>query len=593
MRRGKLFWQIYPWFLVVSFSAMLAVAIYASWLVYQFHLEQVIKDLEARANLVKYELEKGKYLSKPDLVDGLCKTLGQERHTRITVILPNGRVIGDSLEDPKKMANHSDRPEIIEALAGRVGKAKRPSPTIGKDMVYVAVPLMDKTGIVGVVRISSFLKSVYQVVLGISYRIFLAGLILAVIGGLLTLVLTRKVIRPLENLKKGAEAFARGQLGHYLAPTGSEEIAGISEAMNKMALQLEERINQITAQQNQQEAILSSMLEGVIAVDSQGEIILLNQSAERMLGISQRQAQGKGIEEMIRNPGLQNLVQKTFLAQKPLKAELAFGYGEDKFIQAQSVIILDERKNCLGVVITLNDITQLKRLENMRKEFVGDVSHELKTPITAIKGFVETLQDGTIKDPQSAERFLSIIKANAERLNAIIEDLLLLSRIEQEEEKGEFKDRKIERFKVQELFNSALEAVSEKANKKGMTIEMEIDDEPDVKVNNQLMAQAIINLLDNAIKYSELGKKIKLKARREGKQVLIIVEDQGWGIGSEHLPRIFERFYRVDKSRSRELGGTGLGLAIVKHIVQAHQGSVSVESEPGKGSKFFIYLPLD
>jgi len=593
MRRGKLFWQIYPWFLVVSLFAVLSISFYSVRSVYQFHLHQVSNELETQAYLVKQELESQEYLSSPQLVDKLCKRISDSSSIRITVILKDGKVIGDSLEDPKTMANHSDRPEMIEALEGKIGRSIRFSPTLHKDMMYIAVPVHSQGQIVGGVRTSAFLKSIYQAVLTVSSQIFLVGLIFVLISGFLTLALVRKFTKPLENLKKGAEAFARGQLGHYLAPTGSEEIAGISEAMNKMALQLEERINQITAQQNQQEAILSSMLEGVIAVDSQGEIILLNQSAERMLGISQRQAQGKGIEEMIRNPGLQNLVQKTFLAQKPLKAELAFGYGEDKFIQARSVIILDERKNCLGVVITLNDITQLKRLENMRKEFVGDVSHELKTPITAIKGFVETLQDGTIKDPQSAERFLSIIKANAERLNAIIEDLLLLSRIEQEEEKGEFKDRKIERFKVQELFNSALEAVSEKANKKGMTIEMEIDDEPDVKVNNQLMAQAIINLLDNAIKYSELGKKIKLKARREGKQVLIIVEDQGWGIGSEHLPRIFERFYRVDKSRSRELGGTGLGLAIVKHIVQAHQGSVSVESEPGKGSKFFIYLPLD
>jgi len=592
MRRRKLFWQIYPWFLVVSLFAVLSISFYAVRSVYQFHFHQVSNELESQAYLVKQELERWKYLSSPQLVDKLCKRISNSSSIRITIILKDGKVIGDSLEDPKRMANHSDRPEVIEALEGRIGRSIRFSPTLHKDMMYVAVPLHSQGQIIGVVRTSAFLKSIYQAVLTVSSQIFLVGLIFVLISGFLTLALVRKFITPLENLKKGAEAFAQGEFRHHLVPSGSEEIAGISEAMNKMAMQLEERINQITTQQNQQEAILSSMLEGVIAVNSQGEIILLNQSAERMLGISQRQAQGKIIEEMIRNPGLQNLVQNTFLAQKPLKAELAFGYEEDKFIQAQSAIISDEQKNCLGVVITLNDITQLKRLENIRKEFVANVSHELKTPITAINGFVETLQEGAIKDPQSAERFLSIIKANAERLNAIIEDLLLLSKIEQEEEKGEFKDQKIERFKVQELFNSAIEAVSERANKKGMTIEVEIDDELDVKVNAQLMVQAIINLLDNAIKYSESGKEIKLKARKDGNQVLIIVEDQGFGIGSEHLPRIFERFYRVDKSRTRELGGTGLGLAIVKHIVQAHQGSVSVESELGKGSKFFIYLPL-
>jgi len=587
MKRRKIFWQIYPSFLLLTLFSVLAVAGYASQSLSRFYLNKIEADLLARARLIEDELESGVALSDGQKIDRLCKRLGKNSSVRITVIDPTGRVIGDSEEDPLVMANHSDRPEVMEARAGRIGRSRRISPTLKQPMIYAALPLLKNGQIIGVVRTAASIKSITDAVREIYLSIALAGLGIALFSALIALAISRRISRPLEELKRAAEMFALGELKPGLILAGSEEIVGLAESMSIMAGQMEEKIRAITSQRNEQEAILSSMIEGVLAVDSREHLISLNQAGAKMLGIDAAWAKGKSIQELVRNPALQALIRKSLTQPGPVEGEINLELEGEKFIQVHGGIISDELNHCVGAVIVLNDITRLKQLENMRREFVANVSHELKTPITAIKGSVETLREAAIRDPGDAERFLSIIQNHSDRLNAIVEDLLLLSRIEQEDEKVGIK---LEETRVKDLLESALQALKPSAAEKKIGIEISCPEGLVARINPEMIEQAVINLLDNALKYSDPGKLVKVAAEKRENWMVLSVEDQGWGIEKEHLDRIFERFYRVDKSRSRKLGGTGLGLAIVKHIAQAHQGWVSVESEPGKGSKFQIFI---
>ncbi len=587
MRPRKLFWKIYPSFLLISLFSVLAVAWYASGSLSRFYLDKIEADLEARAWLVRDELQGANLVVDARQVDELCKRIGAGTSTRITVILESGRVIGDSLEDPAKMSDHSDRPEVREALLGKAGKAIRFSPTLKQRMIYLALPVEKDGKVRAIVRAAASLQSIQQAVRSIYLRFFLAGLIIAFISGLISYGLSRGVSRPLEDLKRGAQLFARGNLGHHLSEAGSEEFAELAEAMNQMAEELDRKINELSSQRNEQEAILSSMIEGVIAVDSRGNLISVNHAGAKMLGISIEQSKGRSIEEAIRNPALQNLIHRTLRDPGPVVGEMVLEKEGEKFIQAHGAIISDEQDHCIGAVVVLNDITRLKQMEKMRKEFVANVSHELKTPISVIRGSVETLLEGALTSPADAERFLKMIQSHSERLNAIVEDLLLLARIEQEDEKVGIK---LEESRLKEILESAIQFLKPVATEKNLRIELICPENLIARLNPEMLEQAVINLLDNAVKYSDAGKQVRVSAEAREKQIVVTVEDQGWGIEKEHLDRIFERFYRVDKSRSRKLGGTGLGLAIVKHIAQAHQGWVSVESEPGKGSKFQIFI---
>jgi len=299
--------------------------------------------------------------------------------------------------------------------------------------------------------------------------------------------------------------------------------------------------------------------------------------------------QGRSIQETIRSPGLQKFAARTLESKEPVTDEIISYQEGEKYLQAHGTLLRDESNKTVAELLVFHDITNLKKMENMRKEFVANVSHELKTPITAIKGFVETLKEGAAGDPENLNKFLTIINNHADRLNTIIEDLLILSRIEQSEGTGEVV---MVETRIKPVLDSALALNQNKASEKNIKIEVQAPEELKAKINPELIEQAISNLIDNAIKYSETGGIISIKAELAENELVIVVEDHGTGIPKEHLPRIFERFYRVDKARSRNLGGTGLGLAIVKHIVQAHRGRIAVESALGKGSKFFIYLPL-
>jgi two-component system phosphate regulon sensor histidine kinase PhoR len=568
---------------------MVAVTWYASYSLRDFFLGQTATDLEARARLIERQIvgylnplnEKG--------IDALCKVFLEASSTRVTVVLPSGRVIGDSSEDPEGMDSHMDRPEILQAVKGKTGVSIRYSRTLEENMMYVGIPLRNESGIAGVVRTSIPLTSIEDAVGGVQKKIALVGLFIAFFVILVSLWVSRRITRPIEEIKSGAELFAKGDLKQRLPVSGSWEIGSLAETMNHMAEELRTRINTITEQKGELQAVLSSMVEGVIAVDTEERVLSMNNAAAMMFVCSPSKAQGRSIQEVVRNTVLQQFVAEALLSQKPIEKDITLYSNGERFLNAHGSILSDAEGNKIGALVVLNDVTRLRKLESMRREFVANVSHEIKTPITAIKASVETLRDGAMETPADAERFLEITEKHVVRLEAIIEDLLSLSRIEQENEKEEIR---LSRGKLREVLESAIQVCRPKADSKEVELSLICDEELTVNMNSAMLEQAVINLLDNAIKYSHEGSNVQVNVTQTDKEIVLSVEDHGRGIEKKHLDRIFERFYRVDNGRSRDLGGTGLGLAIVKHIVQAHKGRVTVESKHGEGSTFSIHLPM-
>jgi len=588
MRKKKLIWKIYLAFLVIILLSIATVGIYASSSLKKFYLHTTARDLEVRARLVENKVAAHFAPENWFLLDSHCKTLGTTVSTRITLLLPSGEVLSDSEEDPKKMDNHARRPEIKEALSGHVGVSTRYSQTLQKEMMYVAIPVIQEGTIIGAVRTSIPTTEIDTVLGTIFWKIALGGVILIIFAAGVSLYISRRISQPLEEMKRGAQRFAEGDLRHRLLAPDTDELKGLADALNQMAHQLGEKIRVTTEQRNELEAILSAMREGVLAVDSEERILMLNQAAGSLLRVDISTAKGHTIQEIIRNAELQRFIGKVLAGRGPIEAEIVIHGFESNFLQVSGTVLSDSGGGNIGAVVVLNDITRLRRLEDIRREFVANVSHELKTPITSIKGFIETLSEGAIDDKENARKFIEIISQQAGRLNAIIEDLLSLSRIEQEAERGETPLRE-ENLKA--ILEAAILDYETRALERNIKVSLKCSDEVRVKANSRLLEQAVGNLLDNAIKYSEPGGAVEVEGIKNEDEVAIKVSDHGCGIAPEHLPRLFERFYRVDKARSRELGGTGLGLAIVKHIAQAHGGHVTVESTLGKGSTFTLHLP--
>ena len=431
--------------------------------------------------------------------------------------------------------------------------------------------------------------SIDEALENIEVKIAVGGLLIAILAAILSLLVSRRISRPIEEIKKGAEGFARGDFEHRLPVSNSEELGSLSETMNQMAVELQNRINSMREQRNELEAVLSSMVEGVIAVDNEERIISVNQAAAQMLETNPSDVQNRSIQEVVRNTDLQNFVRNALSSDKTVEKDIILHGNGQRILNGHSTVLCDAEGQSMGALIVLNDVTQLRRLENIRKEFVANVSHEIKTPITAIKGFVETLRDGAMENREDAERFLKIIENHVDRLSAIIEDLLSLSRIEREVERDEIV---LKEDPIRDVLRTAIQVCQVKASSKNVQIVLSCNEDLKANINAPLLEQAVVNLLDNAIKYSDDESDVNVSAKKVDNEIVLSVHDKGSGIKQENLPRIFERFYRVDKARSRKQGGTGLGLAIVKHIAQAHGGYVLVDSTYGEGSTFSIHLPL-
>jgi len=579
VKQRRLLWQLYPAFLFIALLSIVSVTWYAGSSLKTFYLNQTSIDLEARARLVEDRILPLLEPLNRKAVDAVCKSMGKRAETRITVISP---------ADPLTMDNHGTRPEVMEALKKGMGQSIRFSRTLQRKLMYQGTAVRKGGEIVAVVRTSIPVDAVDAVLYTIQIKIALAGLLIALISAFLSFLVSRHMSRPLERIRQVAQAYSRGDLEATIPFSKGREINEIARTMKGMADGMRERIETITRQRNELNTILSSMIEGVIAVDLQGRILSINRTAADFFHMDPVRCVGMTAEELSRNPRLAGFVARALRERDTFEEDMTIRVGaEDRTLNLHSTSLLDSRGGRIGTLLVIADVTRVRKLENMRRDFVSNVSHEIKTPITAVKGFVETLLDGALDNPDEARRFLGIVEKHTRRLEAIVEDLLSLSRIEQE---GDLAKTAFEEFHLRNVLGSAIQFCHAKAEAKGVTISLDCSETLLTKGNARLMEQAVVNLLDNAIQYSPRETSIFVRAREKDGQTTIGVTDQGCGIPSDHIQRIFERFYRVDRGRSRSAGGTGLGLAIVKHIVQVHGGEISVESTPEKGSTFTIHL---
>ena len=511
MRKRRLLWQIYPSFLLITLISVGGVAWYASGSLRNFYIDRTADDLQARAWLAEERV--GPLLAAGDFaqIDALCKALGKKADTRLTVVLPDGKVVGDSSELPERMENHADRPEIIDALKDRPGVSLRYSQTIKETLRYAAVPVRRGDKTIGVIRAAIPLSAINRALYATGVHIAIWSLAAAAALTIASLVLSRRIVRPLALLNQGAERFALGDLSHRVSVADSLELGALAETLNQMAAQLDEKIRHVVRQRNERDAILSGMVEGVLAIDSEQRVIRINQAAARLVGVDAARAEGRTLPEIIRNNELHRLVDGVVVSQTPAEAEITLRGAQDRTIHVYGTVLRDAREGEVGVLLVLHDVTKLRNLERIRRDFVANVSHELRTPVTAIKGFVETLLEGAMDDPEQLQRFLRIVAQQTNRLDAIFEDLLTLSRIEHGAEKAEIA---LAAAPLRPVLESAVETCRLKAAEKGLRVELSCDEGLLAPINPPLLEQAVINLVDNAIKYSAAGASHRRRGRR-------------------------------------------------------------------------------
>jgi two-component system phosphate regulon sensor histidine kinase PhoR len=493
--------------------------------------------------------------------------------TRTTIIARDGVVLADSEADPKTMENHAGRPEVAAALKGTKGAATRLSHTVGVEFLYVAVPSGDK-----VVRLAYPLAT-FQQHLDAIHGTLLRGTAWALLFALvLAIAVAQNVSTRLRRIVKFAEQVAAGDLSARIAARSGDEIGQVARALDKTARRLEENFASVRESRLQLEALLNSMTDGVIAVSPEMKILWANQAITRM--VHQTARIGSPVTELIRHPDFLSTL-RAALASRQRESAIAAS-----LVGRRSFSITAEPLPDGGVVTVLHDISEIERVEKTRRDFIANVSHELRTPLTSIRGYAETLLDSDDIGHGDVREFLQVIRRNAERMGRLTEDLLVLARVESGEEKLDIRPHP-----AHQLVAEAASSMQESAKTAEVEISVGTIPEAEVLADSYAMHQVFANLISNALRYAEGGKKVLIGAEEHPGSVEFYVQDFGPGIASEHLPRIFERFYRVDKARSRESGGTGLGLAIVKHIVLNHGGTVRVESSVGHGSTFFFSLP--
>ena len=595
MLRSRLYWKLFGGFCLVILVAAAVVEIFVSRSIEASALAGIEDALATRtlllADLVREDLAAAAgdpEASPPAGLQARVERLGAASRTRFTIIADDGLVLADSEESPPRMDNHGMRPEVLAAVAGETGSAVRYSLTLRTRMMYLARAVREDGRLLGTVRASLPLADVDDRLGELRSIVTLGALLAAAFALLVGAVAAGRIIRPLGALTRLARGLARGEARGTVIVQGRDEVAELARAFASMSDELNDRLTRLADERNKLEAILSGMVEGVVAVNREERVLHMNGVAGRLLGADPESSIGRPIWEVARMPDVGEALTRCIGENVAVSREIhQTGPDGERIIELYGSPLAGNGSPA-GAVLVLHEVTELRRLESVRRDFVANVSHELKTPLTAIRGLVETMEDDQAMDAETRRRFLAKIGGQAERLAAQVADLLALSQLESG-------DRPVERERLDlaEVVRGALAALAPAAEKAGIACESEIPGVP-LPVLGERMAleRAVGNLLDNAIKYTPGGGRIRLRLGRVGREAVVEVEDTGIGIEPRHQKRIFERFYRVDKARSRALGGTGLGLAIVKHVALSHGGRVELESRPGQGSRFRLYLPL-
>lgn len=587
MRKISLFTYLFGSSALVLTIVLLILGMYNSSIFWDFFAQSTKEELSVQGELVK-EIMTALPSDDRKALENIIKKVRSRNSSRITVIESDGRVFADSDENPDTMSNHSDRPEILDAIRDGHGYSIRYSSTLKKDMIYVADAVTLPDGAKKIVRISKPLKSLKETMSKTYSSLLVPFLMLFSVAAGLLFFVTRYITRILRSMEDGAKTFESGHLSYRIPGSTFAETSRLASAMNVMAQKLSETINAEQTEKNKLSSVLENMDEGVIALDRSDCIVEMNRRAKELFKITDDAVKSSNIRNFIRNPEVIDLINSARTKVEPVETECFMGTGRQTVLKIKVTPMKGLDGLIEGTLLVISDNTNLNRLETVRKDFVSNVSHELKTPITSIKGYVETLRDGAVNDVGTAKPFLDTIARQASRLDNIIDDLLVLSRIESKES-GQTLQK--ENIQLMAMLEEAVGLCAQKASEKGSKVEVQCSEDLTVSIHPRMLELAIVNLVDNAVKYSQPGALIKVSVDSTVSSTVISVADNGPGIPEEHLPRLFERFYRIDKGRSRAMGGTGLGLSIVKHIVQVHSGTVTVESTVGKGTVFKIHIP--
>jgi len=580
-------------YLGIVFFLLASFHLYSGTIIKDFYISSLSGKMQREARVVSLLLPPQ---TEGAALDAICRKLARDLGVRLTVIALDGKVLGDSDEPSNAMENHGTRPEVIEALSKGIGQSIRYSATVQHEMLYQA--LLQRDGKQErIVRISVPLDSIEAAIAPIRHALWIGLLLFSGLGLGLAFFFSHRLGRRVQRMAEFSQNVSAGFFPGGPAPIyGKDELGILEKNLNEMSRSIQEKIKSVTAEKEKVESILRCMIEGVLVLDTQGRVMLLNQNAQKMFHlVSNQSLYGASLMEVSRHPEMKRLTEEVLAcdcSKECFTKEISVEDG--KWFRVNAVSLRDGEGMPLGYILVFHDVTELKRLETIRADFVANVSHELRTPLTAIRGYAETLLRKPPVDPNDAEQFLSIIQRHSERLGRLIDDLLTLSDLES----GKIRLAK-EKLDAGRLIGQVLEIFREQAGKKEIQLSQSIEPNlPAILGDPDRLQQLLINLVDNAVKYTPAGGRVRVGASvahfpedPQRSVAEIAVTDTGCGIPEKEIPRLTERFYRVDKARSRELGGTGLGLAIVKHIVQAHDGFMKIESQIQKGTIVRVFLP--
>ena len=548
--KRSFFSKIFIGYLLIIFALSSLILVLSLNTIREFYRDRLTDHLKTLGYTLNSEVEHLLDTGRADQLDGFIKTLGSNIQTRVTIIATDGTVLADSEENIQSMENHSHRPEVVEALQGKAGKSIRFSSTTDGDMLYVAVPIEKDGKITGVIRTSLFLKDIDNLLTKLNYRvagISLGIVFIALIGAFL---ISNSVVRPIRRLTLAARKVSSGDFSVRVFLRTKDELRELADSFNRMNEEMEKMFSEIGQQKEELKSIIESLQEGLLVLDKQGRVIRSNESFRKIIG--NQAVEGKFYWEIMRSPRFPELLKKAGLEKKKLMEDLTLA---DKVFMC-SVTPLQGGD---GIVSTFYDITEIRNTEKIKKDFVINVSHELRTPLTAIKGYAETLRKEVGTAP--GKKYLETVERNTDRLINIVNDLRLLSGLEEKTA------LELEDIDLGGLLENVIRIFDQRLKDKQLSLVIDVkEDLPPIKADLFKLEQMLVNLLDNAVKYTDRGE-ITVSVDVQDKRVRIQVRDTGIGIPKEDIPRIFERFYVVDKSRSRKSGGTGLGLSIVKHIV--------------------------
>lgn len=529
----------------------------------------------------------GEGIENKPLLNDTVSEAARNTESRVTVVDQTGKVLGDSAEDPAKMENHKDRSEIRKALSGKLGTDRRLSETLNRELIYIACPIKTNNQIIGVVRLAKDQQELNRFLFRLRLLIISSVFAAALFALLFGMFLIRRITEPINELQRVANRLAQGDLSERVRYFGQDELADLGLAFNSMAQRLSESFTMLGNEKRKLEVILGTLSDGILVIDRDLKIILTNPAAGVILGLGDRDFQGRPVMDAVLNHHLLDLIEDVNLTKQSFESELVLYYPQNRQLQVFLAPLKDETGMLAGSIVVLHDISTLRHLERVRQDFVGNVSHELRTPITSMKAMTETLLAGARNDEAILDRYLNAINQESDRMSNLINDLLDLAKLD-----AKLEIRR-EPFDLVELMKEVQERlITNTESAPDFDLDLPGETLPKILANRDQVKQVLINLLDNAFKYTPAEGQVRLSAWREGDWVKVTVADTGIGISQEELDRIFERFYRVDKARSRAKGGTGLGLSIVKHIVEGHGGKVEVESSLNQGSVFSFTVPV-